>query len=372
MKIALLGDIGFFGKFSNTNSSLEGYFDSYLRAISDCDYIVGNLEIPFTDIFKEYKPKSAVIGSSSKSAALLSQLKLTHVNLANNHIGDFGLEGYSLTKKILEKNDIHYFGIEGIKSYVHHDNNRICLSGFCNMNANPVFLHNIDNKLYGVNVADADIIEKELLETDTLGYLNIIAFHSGLEHIHLPSIEDISFFRYLANKIDFVLYGHHPHVVQSFEKHKKSHLYYSLGNFCFDDVYSRKNKGTPLVRMSEANKLGLIPILTIENNKVIDIEHIWTYMGDENMLILKEDGHPLINKITSELSLANLDFNDIDAIRKSDLMKISLQRKKSRNLQWYRDRLNLRYVKLYLQSKENYKLYKSKYLDKLNKKLDDV
>lgn len=370
MKIALLGDIGLFGKFDlKQNEGIGDYFIDYKERIADCDFVIGNLEVPFTNKFREFKPKSAVIGSPIHNAVLLQHLELTHVNLANNHIGDFGIEGYNLTKKLLEISNISYFGIEGLKSFIHHENNKVCLTGFCNMNSNPVFLHGIDSKAHGVNIADADTIDRELFETNSLGYLNILAFHSGVEHIHLPSIEDISFFRYLADKLDFVLYGHHPHVVQSFEKYNESILYYSLGNFCFDDVYSSTDKKKPLVRMTDANKLGLIPILNIEDNKVISVENVWTYMGDEKMLILREDEHPLINRIQLELKLSDLDCNDIDDMRKVDIENILKARKKSRDLKWYITRLNKRYVKLYIQSKSNYKLYNSKYLNKVKIKV---
>ena len=36
--------------------------------------------------------------------------------------------------------------------------------------------------------------------------------------------------------------GHHPHVVQSAEKYKDKYIFYSLGNFVFDQMWSRETR----------------------------------------------------------------------------------------------------------------------------------
>lgn len=368
MKIALLGDIGLFGKFDiKQNNNLDCYFSDYRKKIADCDVVIGNLEVPFSKKLKEFKPKSAVLGTNPKNIDTLELLGITHVNLANNHVGDFGREGYELTKKVLKKAKIEFFGIEGIQSFIHYKNNKICLSGFCNMNTSPVYLYGIDDKKRGVNVADADIIEETLQKAHQKGYLNILAFHTGLEHIHLPGKEDILFFRYLAEKFNYVLYGHHPHVVQAFEKYRNSNLFYSLGNFCFDDVYSKVDSVNPLVKMSDANKLGLIPIITIENNKVIEIEVIWSYLGEDKMSIIKPSDHPLIDTIISCMSGKSLD--EVEMERYIELKRHQNKRSKLRDIKWYLSRFNFRYAKLFLEIKKNSSLYDKHYLSKINKKV---
>lgn len=368
MKIALLGDIGLFGKFDvQQNKDLEYYFSDYRKQIADCDFVIGNLEVPFSKKFKEFKPKSAVLGTSPENIDTLKLLGVTHVNLANNHVGDFGKEGYELTKKVLKKAEIEFFGIEGIQSLIHYEDNKICLNGFCNMDTSPVYLYGVDNKKRGINIADVDIIEKALTKSHNEGYLNILAFHTGLEHVHLPGKEDILFCRYLAEKFNYILYGHHPHVVQGFEKHRNSNLFYSLGNFCFDDVYSKVGSTNLLVSMSEANKLGLIPILNIENNKVIEVELLWSYLGKEKMSFIQATNNPLIDKIKS--GLVGKSLSEIEKERCIALNKYQNQRKSLRNVKWYINRLNLRYAKLFLEINKNSRLYNKHYLSKVDKKV---
>jgi poly-gamma-glutamate synthesis protein (capsule biosynthesis protein) len=68
--------------------------------------------------------------------------------------------------------------------------------------------------------------------------IKILSFHWGNEYIHQPSLEQ----RKLAYKcveagVDIIA-GHHPHVIQPYEKYKEGHIFYSLGNFCFDNLQS--------------------------------------------------------------------------------------------------------------------------------------
>ena len=72
----------------------------------------------------------------------------------------------------------------------------------------------------------------------------------------MPSSDDVKFARHLANQFNYVYYGHHPHVIQGFERVNKSTIFYSLGNFIFDDVYTSKDKEKPLIALSESNKTG--------------------------------------------------------------------------------------------------------------------
>lgn len=366
MKIALLGDIGLFGKFCVRNGiNPEEYFLDFINKTKDCDFIVGNLETPFSEKFKEYTAKSACIGSFKENVEIINSLNVKYVNLANNHTGDFGAEGYKLTKKLLSDNHIKYFGVEGIKEYLEYDDNRICFSGFCNMDSNPVYLSKPEkNNDIGVNVVDVDNVVESLKESNSAGYLNIVAFHSGLEHVNLPGKADIYFARYLAESYDYILYGHHPHVVQAYEKFNNSHLFYSLGNFCFDDVYSSASK-KPLVKMTEANKIGLVPILTIENNIVVHIENVWTYLGKDRMEIIDTDSSGIIDAVKN---IRLRDIDKVEADRKDMLSAWYSERKRKRSFAWYMKRLRFKYINLFFNAKRNRKLYEKHYLNKLKQR----
>ena len=54
-----------------------------------------------------------------------------------------------------------------------------------------------------------------------------------------------------------LIIGHHPHWVQEIEEYQGKLIYYSLGNFIFDQMWSEKTRQ------------GIIAKITIENYKVI-------------------------------------------------------------------------------------------------------
>ena len=49
MKIALLGDIGLFGKYDvNINTNVYEYLENLAKLLCEFDYVIGNFETPFT------------------------------------------------------------------------------------------------------------------------------------------------------------------------------------------------------------------------------------------------------------------------------------------------------------------------------------
>src|SRR5690606_1761182 len=102
MRIALLGDIAFYGKYSiNGNPSARDYFSEAAEYLEGFDYVVGNLEAPFIAEGKTMGAKSAHIKSDPVNVELLKLLSINVVNLANNHLFDYGREGYRTTTQLL-------------------------------------------------------------------------------------------------------------------------------------------------------------------------------------------------------------------------------------------------------------------------------
>ena len=78
MKIALLGDMAFFGRMSvNENPQAEEYFSEVADYLQGFDYVVGNLETPFSEKKKTSGAKSAYICADVENVRTLKQL---HVN----------------------------------------------------------------------------------------------------------------------------------------------------------------------------------------------------------------------------------------------------------------------------------------------------
>lgn len=65
--------------------------------------------------------KSAHIKTDYSNVDLLKYLNIGIVNLANNHLFDYGVNGYKSTLKILDEKGINYFGIENKQIYLENE-----------------------------------------------------------------------------------------------------------------------------------------------------------------------------------------------------------------------------------------------------------
>lgn len=355
MKIALLGDIALFGRMSvNENPKIAAYFSEIADYLKEFDYVIGNLETPFSVEKKTNGAKSAYICSDVENVKTLKQLHINAVCLANNHMFDFGKEGYETTKKILNENGIQYFGTEGKELHVEILGNKLAMSGFCCYTTNP--LRCVQYGEYGVNAYSIPTAQKVLRDNKTKGYLNIMAVHAGLEHVNYPSIDHIRAARLLAKETPFVYYGHHPHVIQGVEEYNGSLLSYSLGNFCFDNIYTEASGDKPLITLTENNRHGAILELTIENNKVVGWKEqiIYNSKGEKMELV---DNTALLKEYNNVVKNSEDNLPEYNEKRNKILSARIVDRKTMRNLQWYLKRLRPRYMRLMIDGRNNKKKF---------------
>lgn len=336
MKIALLGDVAFFGKNSiKKNSNLFDYYKDVKDYLSDYDVVIANLETPFNNGNKPYGHKSAYIDSDIENVEILTYLGVSIVNLANNHIYDYGKKSYDLTKKILNENKIEFFGIEQKQVFINSENNKIALSGYCCYSTNPLGIGS--NKINELNYSS---VQQNLANNTKNNYNNILSIHAGIEHVNFPSYDHIKFARELTKIAPYVYYGHHPHVLQGVEKYNESVIAYSLGNFCFDDVYTARSK-EPLVRQTENNKSSIILELEYDNNILIAHKTIPVYSGNENMVLGSEQIEKELDEYSDKLNLGEIEYTNMRNILLNSLKSKVISK---RNFNWYFKRISFRTI----------------------------
>lgn len=363
MKLILLGDMAFFGKCSlENNPNIKEYFAEVAERISQADYVVGNLETPFSINKKINGAKSAYICSNIQNVEILKLLHVNAVTLANNHIFDYGKEGYEVTKRILTENSISFFGCEGKNLDVDIMDNKLRFEGFCCYSSNP--LQTVKYGDYGVNEYNVKHVDELLTKSEEEGRLCVSVIHAGLEHINYPSLEHIKAARWLATRHNMIYCGHHPHVAQGIEVVKKSLIAYSLGNFCFDDVWTSASTDKPLVELSENNRSSFILEVEIEDNDVKGYDVIPIYISKEYLLVGKGVTKDDIDTYTQKINSINP--AEYETMRKEILSKRYKSRKAQRDLNWYIKRMRLRYIQLFIDGRRNLNLYKR------NIRIDDI
>ena len=354
MKIALLGDIALIGTYSlYNNSKLTQTGWGVERILSECDYVVGNLETPFSYKRKPYGAKSAYLCTEPENIELLKMLGVNAVTLANNHMFDYGKEGYELTKQLLDEAGIEWFGAEGKELKMNILGNKLAFSGWCCYSTNPQGC--VKNGNYGINEFDVEEAIKVLKHNANEGWLNIAAVHAGIEHVNYPSLDTIKLADKLSETGPMIYYGHHPHVSQSVERKGNSLIAYSLGNFCFDDTYAHRGDAEPIVKLSESNRESFILKVTIEDNVIKNYEIIPIYIGQHGI----ETGKGITQEVLDgwQDKMHTLSDDDYQHMRQAQRNEWVRERKARRGIGWLLSHLRPRYAKLFVTNHLNAKKY---------------
>jgi len=234
VQLMFVGDL-MFDRGIRYYASLNGGNDFIFREIRptllENDLVVANLEGPITDnlsLSSGTAPGSAnnyYFTFDPGLAQTLFQNNIGLVSLGNNHILNFGQAGATSTQKYLDMSGVDYFGAP--------DRSRSIL-----IEVGDIKITFINyNEFSGVPVEAQATIE-EIQKVRTSSDLIIIYGHWGEEYIKTPSenIRNLAH-QFIDEGADLVI-GSHPHVIVPMEIYKDKRIYYSLGNFIFDQYFS--------------------------------------------------------------------------------------------------------------------------------------
>lgn len=349
MKVALLGDVALFGRFSKRSGiDCRRYFCQIAEHLKDFDLVVANLESPVGFGLRPCGAKSAYLASADEDYDLLSFLRIDAVNLANNHIFDFGEAGVAKTLEALDRRGIRYFGLLGSEELiVRSESTEVVLMGACAYNTNPLGIAAFPERRRPILAFDPRALQRRLDTHNNAGRVAIVSVHSGVEHVNYPSREDIRTARALASGRRMIYYGHHPHVVQGVETVGHSLIAYSLGNFCFDDVYSG---GRVLIEQSENNRTGMLLELELDEAGLKAFDCVGIHIGDDAAALNPPGFHSFLAAYSEALTMEEVAYEDL----RTNLISGHLaQRRSRRDLRWYLSRMRPRYARLLMQARLN-------------------
>ncbi|KDR94657.1 poly-gamma-glutamate synthesis protein (capsule biosynthesis protein) [Peptoclostridium litorale DSM 5388] len=357
MRIAFLGDIGFLGGYTFNNNGGEK-LKSIAKLLSSYDYVVGNLETPFTSKNQTVVPKSMHLKADKDNIELLKLLNVKAVTLGNNHICDYGIKGLEDTIAVLEKNNIDYFGVNNKNLRLKYNGNKISFSGFCCYSANGS--NYINGKGVGINALTNKNITQQMESDEKDKYLSVLSLHWGDEHTNYPNKNQIQLSRKIAENKNIIIHGHHTHTIQGIEQIHGSLIAYSLGNFCFDDCTSPFVKNFT-VKKNEDNKESYILSIEIENNSIVKYEAIGIY-DSERGIVLKDNSRK-IDLISREIK--NYNREEYEIMRSKQISDTRKEKFGKRDFKWLMSKMNYYSIGsrlgTFLNAKRSNKVYKNGY-----------
>jgi gamma-polyglutamate biosynthesis protein CapA len=246
ISVGFAGDVAFTGYFAKNLELNKRIFDkplnSYLRKNN---FNVVNFEGPIC-ISNKIKTKGIPVINSSNACEYLKDNNITICNLANNHIMDCGVEGLKNTIDILNENDMSYFGAgitnEDYSNVLYLSSGDIKLALIA---VNQYYkLSNSDYNDFLFSTKHDALIKKKIDEARNNADWVILNYHGYEEYTYQPFPYKRQILkRYLQYGVDAII-GHHPHVIQGWEKINNKYIFYSLGNFIFDIPQHTMRPGT--------------------------------------------------------------------------------------------------------------------------------
>lgn len=258
-RLALTGDIALSGILSEfSDAELRKRID--LREVTGGEAFIINLEAPVAEErMKSLKARGVKLRTQPHTLdAFLKANPIAAVTLANNHSLDYGYEGLLGTIRILDSNYVPHTGAGYLKEHldpaVFTMNGVVyALLGYVHQDTNPY----TESGLF-INYYDRDNIVTAIDAAHTVAERVIVSVHWGRDYSAYPmqwQIEDAHAF--IDAGADLVA-GHHPHVVQPYEKYRGRYIFYSLGSTVFGDFILRgRLRALPL-----KTKRGYVPLFT--------------------------------------------------------------------------------------------------------------
>ncbi|MBI3552991.1 MAG: CapA family protein [Elusimicrobia bacterium] len=206
-----------------------------IKDLLAADIVFGNLETSVTARGTK-TPKTWNFRTPAKNLKAVEEAGFTLLNIANNHVWDYGEVGFRDTLAALRKTDFLYIG--GGKDLAEAQKLRVIEKGGIRIGFLG-FTSTFPKEAWakkgkpGVNYSDFDKFPAVIAAAKRDCDLLVVSFHGGTELAEEPN--DIQKdFAHLAvtSGADLVL-GHHPHVLQALEVYKDKPILYSLGNFLF-------------------------------------------------------------------------------------------------------------------------------------------
>lgn len=231
-----------------------GYVHQYMYELYDMHtYQVANFEsaVPRTHVPTPMMGLQFSTKQTHASSAV--DAGFTHFSLANNHAFDHGSSGFTDTYDALTSLGVHVFG----KPYT-----------LATTSITHIFLPEKTIALIGIDTtltryADAELTQLVQRAAETSD-MQIVYIHWGVEYAPRHSNEQERLARVLVAAGTDLIVGHHPHVVQDIALVDGVLVFYSLGNFIFDQYFNDEvQTGLTLSYDVSASTISLIPVSTL-------------------------------------------------------------------------------------------------------------
>ncbi len=249
--IGLVGDLGL-GRHITSTARNKNNFNWSFEKISPWliahDFNLANLESPIIADCPEGKTGTFTFCGDNRFLPYLQGNKFIFT-LANNHMLNYGSSGYLQTKKYLDESGLTYF------------------PDFTTKEVNGIKFGFLGYDFISNPRLDQEIILSEVQKHDPEVDWLIVSLHWGNEYLPEAETWRIDLAKKLIDAGADIIHGHHPHVWQNYEIYKDKPIFYSFGNFIFDQSWSYATSHSQIAQLKlSKDKLESLQLFPIEIN----------------------------------------------------------------------------------------------------------
>lgn len=225
--------------------------------LAQADLRIGTLEAPFIGKNNPCGIDCMVFQADEENISGLKYADINVVTLATNHIMDAGSDGLKKTIELLDESNISHVGAGLSENFAR-------LAVIKEINGQKFgFLgyNNVPPEEYSaaLNSAGSAWLENEKLIADIRKLrpqvdILIVLCHWGIEYTDQPNLEQKELAHLAVDHGVDLIIGDHPHWIQAVEFYKDKPIFYGLGNFVFDQMWSEETQKGMIVLLSYQNK----------------------------------------------------------------------------------------------------------------------
>lgn len=294
--LTFVGDI-IFGRYVHKRLEALGDYAASFRAIADelqvADLTIGDLECSLSDTFPQPEnedPQTFMFKTWTDTVAGLELADIDVLARANNHSFNFGAQGMQDTTDTLNAAGILHFGM----GHNLAEARQPAIATVGDLSFAFLGYNGVSDMWDGAGpdwagtapMVDSYVIE-DIQSAAAAGHIVIPYFHWGIEYVSLPTDQQRYFAQIAIDSGASIVIGSHPHWVQAVETYKGKPIVYSLGNFVFDQAWSRETQE------------GVYANVWFEGSTVKFIDLIAVLIEDEHRprRMSASEEHPVLERI---------------------------------------------------------------------------
>jgi poly-gamma-glutamate synthesis protein (capsule biosynthesis protein) len=227
------------------NTGIYPFFDVH-DLLNDSTFTFVNLETSVSRIGERVN-KLYTFKSRPETLSYLTNAGINIVSLANNHTMDYGTIALIHTISNLDVYGIMHTGagmnIDEATTPVILETNGIKIGVLAYGDIYPISLYARENRPGVAGIYIDRMISNIQTLRESVDFV-VVSLHWGIEYDDfIQPVQQRIAYRLIDNGANLII-GHHPHVLQGIERYNDGMIFYSMGNFIFDQRRHIKTRYT--------------------------------------------------------------------------------------------------------------------------------